>query len=109
MARWIKSRPPAPTIFLFKMESDSFEEGATPWYRKPLIITGDYNVAHQEIDFVIQKENNQVLPIEVKTNFQQANHRTMKSFAKKYGVVDWKVVALEGEKKPPHDNYPWEI
>jgi len=65
--------------------------------------------AHQEIDFVIQKENNQVLPIEVKTNFQQANHRTMKSFAKKYGVVDWKVVALEGEKKPPHDNYPWEI
>jgi len=64
---------------------------------------------HQEIDFIIEYEVGKILPIEVKTNFQKFNVRTMKSFCNKYKIKDWKVISLEGMKEAKNNIYPWEI
>jgi predicted AAA+ superfamily ATPase len=62
---------------------------------------------HLEIDFVV--EDGDILPIEVKTNFRQFNSRAIKSFVKKYKIMDWKLIGLEGEKMSPNEFFPWEI
>ncbi len=64
---------------------------------------------HQEIDFIVEYEMGKILPIEVKTNFQKFNVRTMKSFCNKYKIKDWKIIGLEGMKEIKNDIYPWEI
>lgn len=62
----------------------------------------------QEIDFILS-DSSHLIPIEVKTTFQQFNARPMKSFCGKYKVKDWKVVGLEGVKTTENDIYPWEL
>lgn len=64
---------------------------------------------HQEIDFVVEKENGMVVPIEVKTNFQQFNPKAVKLFNKKYKVKEWKIIGLEGERVDGNGFYPWEL
>lgn len=64
---------------------------------------------HQEVDFIVEKKENAILPIEVKTNFQQFNARSIESFQKKYKTKNWVVVGLEGQKKTEHCLFPWEI
>ncbi len=51
----------------------------------------------QEIDFI------------VKTSFNQFKQGAMKSFLKKYHLVDWRVTALDGEKKDKQYVFPWQI
>ena len=65
--------------------------------------------ARAEIDFVLEDKSGSVLPIEVTTNFQKFNSRTMESFCKKYKISDWKVVGLEGERATSHFCFPWEV
>ena len=64
---------------------------------------------HQEIDFVVEKENGSLVPIEAKTNFQQFSPKTIKLFCKKYKVNDWKMVGLDGNKIEMNGFYPWEL
>lgn len=66
------------------------------------------NRNQNEIDFILMKENN-ILPIEVKTNFRNFKESSISFFLKKYNVPDFKVAALEGEKYSKHFAYPWEI
>lgn len=65
--------------------------------------------SRQEIDFVVEGADGSVVPIEVKTNFQQFNSRAIEVFRKKYHVQDWKVVGLGGDRIASHDYFPWEI
>jgi len=62
-----------------------------------------------EIDFVVEKEDGSIVPIEVKTNFQQFNPKVIKLFCKKYKVSDWKIIGLEGKKPETNGFYPWEL
>lgn len=63
----------------------------------------------QEIDFILEKENGQIIPMEVKINFGAFSKKNINSFLRKYKVSDWKVVGLEGDKIPGKGIYPWEI
>jgi predicted AAA+ superfamily ATPase len=62
----------------------------------------------QEVDFIVETEK-QVLPIEVKTSFNQFSQGAMRSFLKKYNLAKWCVIALDGEKKDQHYIFPWQI
>ncbi len=62
----------------------------------------------QEIDFIFNKKG-QILPIEAKINFHQANAETLHSFCQKYDISAFKIVGLKGEKRSISDIFPWEI
>jgi predicted AAA+ superfamily ATPase len=62
----------------------------------------------QEVDFIIKSEK-ELLPIEVKTSFNQFSQGAIKSFLKKYQLKDWRITALNGEKKDQHYIFPWQI
>ena len=62
-----------------------------------------------ELDFIVEKEDDSIIPIEVKTNFQQFDQKTINLFLKKYKVADWKIVGLNGKKIEANGFYPWEI
>jgi hypothetical protein len=64
--------------------------------------------AGQEIDFVIHYQN-QITPLEVKTNFQQYDSQTLQRFATKYQTNAGMIVALDGIPKDVHYLYPWQI
>ncbi len=64
----------------------------------------------KEIDFILQRKN-QILPIEAKINFSafsKSSKNTVKYFLNHYLLEDYKVIALEGNKKDKHDVYIWE-
>ena len=63
----------------------------------------------QEIDFIIEKDNREIMPIEVKTNFGQFNMKAIKTFKKKYQIKNWVVAGIEGNKVNGNYLYPWEI
>jgi len=63
----------------------------------------------QEIDFIIEKENSQIFPVEAKTNFGQFNLKAINTFADKYRAKNWVCVGLEGNKRNKKHYYPWEI
>jgi len=61
-----------------------------------------------EIDFILNK-NNEILPIEVKSNFSQFKKSKINSFLEKYKIKDFYVIGLLGEKNKEYYKYPWEI
>lgn len=61
-----------------------------------------------EIDFILQT-NSDILPIEVKHNFNLFSANKIASFLQKYQLTSYKVVGLQGNKLSPHFFYPWEI
>lgn len=63
----------------------------------------------QEIDFIVQHNNRPILPIEVKTNFERFSPKAIETFSRKYTVLSWKVIALEGNKLDRNGFFPWEI
>lgn len=67
------------------------------------------NKQQKEIDFVIEKDDLKILPIEVKTNFAQFSQKSLNTFLKKYTPEEWNVIGLEGEKTIKNMIYPWEI
>jgi len=62
----------------------------------------------KEIDFILRIKND-VFPIEVKLNFQGFNPAAIKYFMEKYGVEDYGVAGLSGDKKNRYYVYPWEL
>lgn len=62
----------------------------------------------QEVDFVVEKDNLELYPIEVKTNFGKFEQRAMNSFVKRYKAKSWAVVSIAGEKRDKNYLYPWE-
>lgn len=64
---------------------------------------------HMEIDFVIQKNMDPYLPIEVKLNFGNFNQRAISKFNKNYKLNNWKLIGLNGQKINKDFIYPWEI
>jgi predicted AAA+ superfamily ATPase len=63
----------------------------------------------QEIDFLIEKESGEIMPMEAKTNFGQFNIKAINTFKKKYVAKHWAVVGIDGEKINDNYLYPWEI
>jgi len=61
-----------------------------------------------EIDFVVES-GGEIIPMEVKTNFQRFDSRAMESFKNKYKTGDGKAVGLEGDKLPNIGAFPWGI
>ncbi|MEW6740762.1 MAG: ATP-binding protein [Nitrospirota bacterium] len=62
----------------------------------------------KEIDFILKIKNN-ILPIEVKLNFEQFNPSAIQYFNSHYGVDKYKVVGLKGEPKSKFYVYPWDV
>lgn len=62
----------------------------------------------QEVDFVVEKDNLDLYPIEVKTNFGKFEQRAMNSFVKKYKAKNWAVISIAGKKLNKNYLYPWE-
>ncbi len=60
-----------------------------------------------EIDFILQ--NKDILPIEVKSNFNYFTSRGTIKFCRKYKLPGYKVVGLDGTKSQPEFIYPWEL
>lgn len=63
----------------------------------------------QEIDFIVEKDDGTIMPVEVKINFQRFSGRAIDSFQRKYKTPTWKLVGLDGVKKGKNEIYPWEI
>lgn len=62
----------------------------------------------KEIDFIIRIKKN-VLPVEVKLNFEQFRPAAVSYFTGKYGLKKYKVVGLDGKPKNEFQVYPWEV
>lgn len=62
----------------------------------------------QEIDFILDLPPS-LVPLEVKTNFQQYSSKHLAQFANKYRSYPGKVVALLGHPQTEHYLYPWQL
>ncbi|MEK6672353.1 MAG: ATP-binding protein [Nitrospirota bacterium] len=62
----------------------------------------------KEIDFIL-KIKNDLLPIEVKLNFEQFNFSIIQYFNSHYMVNKYKVVSLTGTPKSKFCVYPWDV
>lgn len=62
----------------------------------------------KEIDFIIKDKNN-VIPLEVKMNFESFKMGNIKYFMEKYKSKNYQVIGLKGEKKEAEYLYPWEL
>ena len=62
----------------------------------------------KEIDFIVRIKKD-VLPIEVKLNFEQFRPTAVNYFTQKYGLKKYRVVGLDGKPKNEFQVYPWEI
>lgn len=60
----------------------------------------------KEIDFILRVRN-ELLPIEVKLNFEQFNSQSIQYFNRHYELNDYRVVGLNGERKSEQFVYPW--
>lgn len=65
--------------------------------------------AGAEVDFVINLEQGEKLPIEAKLSFNSFNKKAILNFSTKYKTKNYKVIGLTGEQKNKHYIYPWEI
>ncbi|MBI5417458.1 DUF4143 domain-containing protein, partial [Candidatus Poribacteria bacterium] len=61
-----------------------------------------------EIDFILNYKGS-ILPIEIKTNFENFKKHSMSFFCNKYSIKEYKVIGLKGEKYNPNYIYPWEL
>lgn len=101
---WLKQLP--KEIIGNSMESSVFSELVKKY--------GKDNVYYwrtkdkKEIDFILEKRN-EVLPIEVKINFQNFNPAAINYFCDKYKIKEYKVAGLNGSKANNRYVYPWEI
>jgi len=62
----------------------------------------------KEIDFILRIKG-AILPIEVKLNFEQFNPLAIRYFNGHYGLSDYRVVSLNGERKNESCIYPWAL
>ncbi|MEI8172075.1 MAG: ATP-binding protein [Deltaproteobacteria bacterium] len=62
----------------------------------------------KEIDFILRVKD-AILPIEVKLNFEQFNPLAIRYFNGHYGLSDYRVVSLNGERKNESCIYPWAL
>ncbi|EKE15582.1 MAG: hypothetical protein ACD_11C00132G0001 [uncultured bacterium] len=62
----------------------------------------------KEIDFILRKKDD-IVPVEVKINFESFKDANMKYFMKKYKNRDYCFVGLKGEKNKVKNFYPWEL
>lgn len=62
----------------------------------------------KEIDFILRIKNN-ILPIEVKSNFAAFQSSAIDFFNSKYHLSAYKVIGLEGKIENKHCSYPWEL
>ncbi len=62
----------------------------------------------KEIDFIL-KIKNRILPVEAKLNFGQFHPSAVQYFNKRYGIDNYRVVALSGEPKNKFYVHPWDI
>jgi len=62
----------------------------------------------KEIDFILKDKKN-VVPFEVKLNFERFNSRVINYFNEKYNIKKGGVVGLDGELKNNSYFYPWNL
>lgn len=61
----------------------------------------------KEIDFIL-RQNNTILPVEVKYNFSRFSKTAINYFLKKYRIKDYKVIGFEGDVNQEQFMYLWE-
>jgi len=61
----------------------------------------------KEIDFIL-RQNNTILPVEVKYNFSRFSKTAINYFLKKYRIKDYKVIGFEGDMNQEQFMYLWE-
>jgi hypothetical protein len=61
----------------------------------------------KEIDFII-KNKNQIIPVEVKINFNKAHLSAIQFFLQNYKLDKYAVIGLNGDKEKANYIYPWE-
>jgi len=66
------------------------------------------NKNKNEIDFIL-RQGNEIVPMEVKLNFNKFQKFSMALFCERYKVKKYKIVGLEGEKSGDDFAYPWEV
>lgn len=62
----------------------------------------------KEIDFIIKDKNN-IIPTEVKINFNKVNLSAIKYFMENYKLDKYNIVGIDGYEKKIGYIYPWEI
>jgi len=62
----------------------------------------------KEIDFILRIKN-EVLPLEVKLNFEQFSRTAIDYFCRHYGTSKYKIVGLNGQQKNDAYIYPWDL
>jgi uncharacterized protein len=61
----------------------------------------------KEIDFILRRKET-LIPIEVKLNYEQFNPTAIRYFTTRYGIGNYRVVALNGKRKDENCVYPWD-
>jgi predicted AAA+ superfamily ATPase len=61
----------------------------------------------KEIDFILRMKDD-LIPIEVKLNYEQFNPTAMRYFNENYVIDNYRVVGLNGKPKDRHCVYPWD-
>jgi len=62
----------------------------------------------KEIDFILRIKN-EVLPLEVKLNFEQFSRTAIDYFCRHYETSKYKIVGLNGQQKNDAYIYPWDL
>ncbi|HDQ16615.1 MAG TPA: ATP-binding protein [Candidatus Vogelbacteria bacterium] len=63
----------------------------------------------KEIDFILRKKNNIIVPVEIKFNFSGFKSEAMNYFIKHYNINEYLVIGLSGKKDRKEFIYPWEF
>ncbi len=61
----------------------------------------------KEIDFILKMKDD-LIPIEVKLNYEQFNPTAIRYFNEHYGIDHYRVVGLNGIQKDRRCVYPWD-
>ena len=61
----------------------------------------------KEIDFIL-RQNNTILPVEVKYNFSRFSKTAINYFLTKYHLKDYRVIGFEGDLNQEQFMYLWE-
>lgn len=101
---WLKSLPKEIIGSVF--ETGVFAEMVKKYSQKNVFFWRTKD--KREIDFIL-KSGRAVLPVEAKLNFGQFNPAPMNYFSAKYGLKEYRLVALTGKPTNKFSIYPWQL
>lgn len=63
----------------------------------------------KEIDFILEKKSQSIIPVEVKMNTAKLKMTPIKYFLRKYSLSEWYCIAIDHHIESEHFRYPWEV